>query len=234
MSWMRNERMRRLCARSPLARRLLIGAANLAEIWLLAGHKPPEVVRSIRRAQATAETLLSSNESFVVRSIGEAQSALDGDFAELGVYQGASARLLCEVKGERPLHLFDTFDGLPAPSGEERRVFAHGQFRSALERVRERLAPFADVHLHAGLFPGTGAALADRRFAFVHLDVDLEHSTRAGLDFFYQRMVPGGIILAHDYSIIPGVKRAIDCFMHDKPERLIELPTTQAMMVRQA
>ena len=47
-------------------------------------------------------------------------------------------------------------------------------------------------------------------------------------------MVPGGIMLSHDYSLLTGVEQAIDEFLQDKPEELIEMPTTQCMIVKQA
>ncbi len=232
--WMRNERMRGVMARSRLARRVMMGAQNRVQMGLLRGHKPPSVISTIKRSRRGAEPLLSSDESFVLHSVAGAQAALDGDFAEFGVYEGSSAQLLCEVKGDRTLHLFDTFEGLPSPDREEGRVFATGHFRSRLEGVRAALARFSGVRFHPGFFPASASPLAAHRFSFVHLDVDLEDSTFAGLSFFYERMIPGGIILTHDYSIIPGVARAFGRFLADKPERVIELPTTQAMLVRRA
>ena len=232
--WMRNERMRGVMARSRLARRVMMGTQNRLQMGLLAGHKCPTVISTIKRSRRGAEALLSSDESFVLHAVAGAQAALDGDFAEFGVYEGSSARLLCEVKQDRMLHLFDTFAGLPPPGGEEGRVFVAGHFRSRLDAVRAALAPFPGVHFHPGFFPGSATPLGSHRFSFVHLDVDLEDSTHAGLSFFYERMVPGGIILTHDYSVIPGVARAFARFLADKPERVIELPTTQAMVIRRA
>ncbi len=230
--WMRNERMRGVMARSRPLRRALMGTSNQLQMLLLSGHKCPDTLATLRRSRAGAESLLSADEAFMLHAIGLAQNRLPGDFAEFGVYEGTSARLLCEVKGERTLHLFDTFGGLPPPGDDEGRVFAEGQFPAVLAQVRSALAGYSDVHLHPGLFPATASMLRDRRFAFVHLDVDLEDSTRAGLEFFYDRMLPGGIILTHDYSVIPGVARAFESFLGDKPERVIELTTTQAMLVR--
>ena len=40
--------------------------------------------------------------------------------AEVGVYQGVSAKLICEAKGDKELHLFDTFEGLPDPERHRR------------------------------------------------------------------------------------------------------------------
>jgi hypothetical protein len=45
-------------------------------------------------------------------------------------------------------------------------------------------------------------------------------------------MSPCGIILSHDYSILTGVKQAFEEFLADKPEELVELSTTQCMVIR--
>jgi hypothetical protein len=211
-----------------------MGASNRLQMALLSGHKCPRKLEALRQARSHAEPLLSNDEMFFLHELGRAQSALDGDFAEFGVYQGCSARLLCEVKGDRALHLFDTFGGLPAPNEQEGRVFAEGHFGATLENVRKSLSSYSNVHFHPGLFPATAKGLEDRRFSLLHLDVDLEESTQAGLEFFYDRMLPGGIIITHDYSIIPGVADAFTRFMRDKPETIIELPTTQAMLIKRA
>jgi len=52
------------------------------------------------------------------------------------------------------------------------------------------------------------------------------------LEYFYPRMIPGGIILSHDYSLLAGVKQAFEEFFEGKPEGLIEQPTTQCMIVK--
>jgi hypothetical protein len=152
--------------------------------------------------------------------------------AELGVYQGSSARILCEAKGGCPLHLFDTFAGLPTPGESEALVLAPGQFSAPLAAVRTLLNEYDGVHFHVGVFPESCATAVQEQFNLVHIDVDLYASTLAGLQFFYPRMVRGGIIISHDYSMLPGVARAMNVFLADKPERLIELPTTQAMLVK--
>lgn len=68
--------------------------------------------------------------------------------------------------------------------------------------------------------------MADRKFSFVHIDVDLAEPTLASLAFFYPRMQAGGIIVCDDYGISTcvGATRAIDEFLTDKPERMVSLP----------
>lgn len=66
----------------------------------------------------------------------------------------------------------------------------------------------------------------------MHWDVDLYESTLACLAFFYPRLHAGSVLLSHDYSLLAGVRAAFDEFLADKPESLIELPTSQCMVVK--
>ena len=46
------------------------------------------------------------------------------------------------------------------------------------------------------------------------------------------RMIPGGIMLSHDYGLLSGVEKAFQEFFADKPEGIIEQPTTQCMVIK--
>lgn len=224
--------MQRIVGRSKLLRRCTIGLLARVELMLLAGHKDAAVISTLRECRGGSESLLTGNEAFLRYSLARAQRRLGGAMAEVGVYQGSSARILCEAKGACQLHLFDTFAGLPTPAEGESPVLAPRQFAAALPAVRTLLDGYPGVHFHAGLFPDSAASVENLRFSFVHLDVDLHASTLAGFQFFYPRMLPGGVIVSHDYSMLPGVMQAMGTFLADKPESLIELPTTQAMLVK--
>jgi Macrocin-O-methyltransferase (TylF) len=78
---------------------------------------------------------------------------------------------------------------------------------------------------------GHKSALA--RFAFVHLDVDIYQSTLDAPRFFYPRLSPSGMIVTHDYSaqICPAVATAYDEFFADKPERVLPVWDSQAVVV---
>jgi O-methyltransferase len=92
--------------------------------------------------------------------------------------------------------------------------------------VRRRVGPADNVVLRPGYVPDTLAGLEDERFAFVLLDLDLLEPTRASLEFFYPRLSPGAYLVMHDYNNAESdwaCKRAMDDFLRDKPERLIEL-----------
>ena len=52
----------------------------------------------------------------------------------------------------------------------------------------------------------------DKEYFLVHVDVDLYQSTKDCLEFFYPRMVIGGIIMIDDYPYLNGVKIAVNEF----------------------
>jgi O-methyltransferase len=162
----------------------------------------------------------------------EAVSKIPGDMAEVGSFEGVSAKLLATTDGRRTLHVFDTFEGLPVPSEQDSKGFYRGQYRASEAEVRTYLQDF-NVRIYKGLFPSTAGPITDKRFAFVHLDVDLYDSTKACLEFFYHRMAAGGIILTHDYAARKeGVYRAFQDFFAEKPEPVVELGGNQGMIVK--
>ena len=161
----------------------------------------------------------------------QATRGVAGEIAEVGTALGGSARLIAEYAGERQmLHVFDTFEGLPKP-GEQDQQFSEGQYKTNFDKVKNYLSGLR-VSFHKGIFPESAETTKDARFSFVHLDVDLYKSTYEALDFFYPRMVIGGILISHDYVILPGVTQAFADFFKDKPETPIELIGYQAMFVK--
>jgi len=177
-------------------------------------------------------SLLQPLEACQLMTALAAVSKIPGDMAEVGTYEGVSAKLLAATAPERILHVFDTFEGLPEPSNCDMKEFSQGRFRASEPEVRKYLEGFR-VQIYKGMFPATARPVTSRSFAFVHLDVDLYESTKACLDFFYPRMPKGGILISHDFARRDaGVHRAFEEFFADKPEPVIELSGDQGMIVK--
>jgi hypothetical protein len=153
-----------------------------------------------------------------------------GDTAECGVFEGAGSYLIAAAAlghhQTRVHHLFDSFEGLSQPSTHDGEAWRAHDMAVGLERAQATLSAFSNLRWHKGWIPDTLAAVADRRFAFVHVDVDLYEPTLASLVFFYPRMSPGGVIVCDDYGFTtcPGATKAVDDFLRDKPEKMIALP----------
>ena len=160
------------------------------------------------------------DERYTLYSCMIAVSKLDGDIAEVGVYKGGSAKILCNTKKNKSLHLFDTFEGRP-----------DNQYHNdtSLEYVRNHLSKYENVLFHKGIFPSTASIINDKLFCLVHLDVDSYNDTSKSLQYFLPRMVKFGRIIIHDYNAIPEVKKAVDELISS--EKLIEIADTQAIIL---
>jgi O-methyltransferase len=189
----------------------------------------------IQDTKRRTSLLLGDLEAHILFSVFQTVSRIDGDVAEVGVYKGGSARILCILKGNKRLHLFDTFEGLPDTDeiDRSRSDFHRGNYRATLDEVQENIRGFEQVFLYKGLFPKTAEPIRDAKFAFVHLDVDLFRSTKDCLEFFYPRMTAGGVILSHDYGGSQGVKAAFDGFFKSRRESVFSFPgSSQCMVIR--
>ncbi|MCX6600059.1 MAG: class I SAM-dependent methyltransferase [bacterium] len=187
-------------------------------------------------ATISGRTVVDRERVMMLRQFARATLPLPGDVAEVGVYKGGTARLLAEtLRGSgKSLLLFDTFSGMPQTSAGKD-VHQAGDFGdTSLEQVTRFLGGCERVEFFPGLFPQTAQGLCERTFCMVHADVDIYSSTRACCEFFYPRLVGGGILVFDDYGYLscPGVKSAADEFFAGKPETPVFLPTGQAFVVK--
>lgn len=143
-----------------------------------------------------------------MRLLAEQLNALAvlGDVAELGVYRGDFAALLCAAFPDRRIHLFDTFEGFserdlaPERSLSLSRAKAGDFSETGVELVRAALPPGAKAVFHPGWFPESFRGCEEERFAFVSVDPDLYAPTAAALPLFFDRLSPGGVLLIHDVN----------------------------------
>ena len=228
--WMKNKTFQRLGG----GRLERVGLRMWARLQLnaLKGRKDPKVISLLVDILREQRSLMSAFEQFLVYSAARAQVGLPGAMAEVGVFRGASAKLISEVKGDKPLYLFDTYEGLPPSAEQDRGVHRVGQYACSLESVQEYLKDYENLHYYQGIFPDSAKDVPEQQYCFAHFDVDLYEGTLACLEYFYPRMVPGGVILSHDYGILAGVEQAFDEFFADKREGIIEQPTTQCMVIK--
>ncbi len=167
-------------------------------------------------------------------------SQVPGDVVELGCHEGITAvvlqKTLDEHASDQRLHVFDSFEGLPAPGVEDWRDGVPATEAGALavgeERVRRTFEKYGArvPEIHKGWFNDTLATELPARIAFAHLDGDLYASTKVSLEYVYPRLSRGAVVVVDDYhdpdllpstwSLFPGVKRACDEFLADKPETM--------------
>ena len=163
------------------------------------------------------------------------QSAdLVGGTAECGVYRGSSSWLICNNSGGKAHYCFDSFEGLSEPDQCDGEYWAKADLNSPESVANDRLADFSNVYILAGWIPTRFDDVESNEFSFVHIDVDLYAPTKASLEFFYPRLVDGGIIVMDDYGFetCPGARRAADEYMRSRSESILHLPTGQGVIVK--
>ena len=203
----------------------------------LSGAAALEDFRIVREIRDQVPLLVHDAAALMLLACARAAACLGGSMAEAGVYRGGTARLICEVKGSAPLHLFDVFDSLlptaqslGSDAAQEIRSY-FGSFHARESDVRNLFAQYTDVQLHPGVFPDSAGSLGGERYSFVHLDLDLERGTFDALEYFYPRLLPGGFLIGDDYGMV-GVRRAFDRYFEGSPGRVVALPWGQALVTK--
>lgn len=79
--------------------------------------------------------------------------------------------------------------------------------------------------IRKGYFPDTAEGL-EEKFAYVDIDCDLYLPVKAGLEWFYPRMVRGGVIFVHDCNNkgYLGANKALKEFSEEAGVYYIILP----------
>jgi O-methyltransferase len=175
-----------------------------------------------------------------------------GHVAECGVYRGLSAYVFCRyrqlaVPGFRGegISLFDSFEGLSAPTAQDRVAQGNatfigaefrerGAFEGTLDTVRATLASFPDIAYRKGWIPASFDGVPDAQYSFVHIDVDLYEPTKGAVEYFFPRLKPGGIVVCDDYAFLhwPGAKQAIDEYCLPRQLPVIPLTTGQCVIIK--
>lgn len=157
------------------------------------------------------------------------ENEINGSVAELGVSQGQFARHINYLFPDRPLYLFDTFEGFDERDWEiEKEKFPDSVWQDFkvmdIQKVINKMPFKNNIIIKKGYFPDSLDGLEDN-FCFVSIDVDLYQPILEGLRYFYPRLNCGGYIFVHDYnqSWYKGVKKALQEFCKESDCTLFPL-----------
>ena len=141
------------------------------------------------------------------------------DIVELETWNGHSAliiaKLIKKFKKKINLHIFDSFQGLSNPHK------IYDQTNQIKERfignekfVRKILKNYKFTKIYPGWIPEKFYLLKNKKFSLIHIDLCLYKPTLESLNFFYPRLVKGGILISNVYNsnIFKGETKAFDQF----------------------
>ncbi|HEY6654521.1 MAG TPA: TylF/MycF/NovP-related O-methyltransferase [Solirubrobacterales bacterium] len=178
---------------------------------------------------------------WILTSMAMQARRLPGNIAEFGVYRAGCARMILGTVGTAPdarYHLFDTFAGIPdseLTEGERAQGYVGRLSNTSVEYVRKRLAPWRDqLVFHVGDVFETIPKTETGDLSLVHMDLNASAPTRVALEYAYERLVPGGIIVFDDYGYgeVNDQRTVIDQVCGPFPEEPIVLPSRQALLIR--
>lgn len=158
------------------------------------------------------------------------KNGVKGSIAELGVYKGEFAKRLNRLFSDRPLYLFDTFEGFAQKDieTEKRNQFSGGDqdfSNTSIELVLSKMPFPKNCLVKKGVFPHTAYGVEDT-FCFVSIDADLYEPIISGLQFFYPRLEKGGYIFVHDFNNdhYKGARQAVLEFCKQNNVGYVPLP----------
>ena len=162
---------------------------------------------------------VSEGETEKIIELAKEALGVEGDFVEMGCYKGDTSLVLAEIiQGSgRRLFIYDSFEGLPEKSKEDESVlgdnFKGGELLVSKKEVKSRFlrAGLPVPVIKKGWFSELSGLDMPEKIAFAFLDGDFYESIRDSLKLVLPRMVPGGVLVVHDYTnpALPGVKRAV-------------------------
>lgn len=169
------------------------------------------------------------------------RAGIPGDFAECGVWRGGSvmAMLLALLElgvDDRDVWLYDTFEGMTAPTAEDTSAYEQesalatwqqasnkgeqawgGMFNQQIfnqDDVRAALLqtgyPQARLHFVKGPVEATIPATLPQQLALLRLDTDWYESTRHEMQHLYPLLQQSGVLIIDDYGHWQGCRKAVD------------------------
>lgn len=168
------------------------------------------------------------------------QAGIPGSFAECGVWRGGSVMTMLLVLLElgvtdRDVYLYDTFEGMTAPTQEDTSAFEEAALSTweragksgdqawnayfndevfNLDDVRAALLetgyPEERLHFIKGAVEETIPGTLPASLALLRLDTDWYESTRHEMQYLYPLLQRSGVLIIDDYGHWQGCRKAID------------------------
>ena len=163
-------------------------------------------------------------------------NGIKGDFVECGVWRGGSPMLVAKMLQnrnirDRKIYLYDTFEGMPAPTDMDFDYRGRDADKLLKENIHQKetsvwcLADLREVTYNMGLtgYPKENiiyvegkvedtipSTIPDGPIAILRLDTDWYESTWHELVHLYPMLIEKGVLIIDDYGHWEGCRKAVD------------------------
>lgn len=153
----------------------------------------------------------------------------------MGVFFAISA--LRENKLDFRCYLYDAWEGMKEDSLVESERSAIGEYSYLkLENTQENLIEFeSNTVFNKGYIPDLFEKSSNPdSLVWLHIDLNSSLPTKYALEYFFEKIPKGGVILFDDYAWqgFADTQKIVDEFFVDKPGMLLPLPTGQSIFFK--
>jgi O-methyltransferase len=219
----------------------------------------PDQIKQIILSIADKKYSLGSLENLSATSLACRHVVLNnipGDFVECGVWRAGqsivAAKTLQFFHSDKRLWLYDTFEGMTAPSqydvdylgrvaenkeGSKCRTIQNDWVYADLEEAKRNINEFnVDAKLLSFIVGDLSKTLTEKdqipeKISILRLDTDWYESTKKELEVLYPLLSPGGILIIDDYGHWGGSKKAVDEYFNNS-KLLIPIDYTSRITIK--
>jgi hypothetical protein len=170
---------------------------------------------------------------------------LEGDFVECGVNTGIYAAAICSYIDfnrfpDRHFYLLDTYEGFPteqwssAETANAQALTPDEVYFDTFELVRKTFEEYGNVVLVKGVVPDTLPLVPSERIAYLSIDMNAAVPERAALEFYWDRVVSGGVCFLDDYAFRghEEQRRSFDEFAHSRNVKILAMPSGNGILIK--
>mgnify|MGYP006352404285 FL=1 len=206
--------------------------------------KEPDFVKAERLGAATGSWNNIHWRVHTVLWAAHQCSAIEGDFVECGTNKGGFARAIIDyvdfTANGKNFYLLDTFKGLVEDLLTEhekkagRKEHFEHVYTDCYEEVKQTFASFPFVKIIQGAVPGTLAQVTSKNIAFMSIDMNSVNPEVAALDYFWDKLSKGGMIILDDYAYVTCDLQyeAHNNWAKGKGIKILTLPTGQGLIIK--
>jgi O-methyltransferase len=188
-------------------------------------------------------TLVDKYRCFEIWELAEKINAIDKEaaFIEIGVWRGGTAAIvgkkLSTIDAKVDFYLADTFEGVPK-SSEKDPFYNNGEHNDTSETMVKKMLSdkYNNYTILKGIFPEATAHNIpnDQKFGYCHIDVDVYKSAKDIVNWIWDKMIVGGVIVFDDYGFhtCNGITKYVNELKLDKDKVVIHNLNGHAIIVK--
>jgi O-methyltransferase len=169
---------------------------------------------------------------------GQRAMSLPGDFVECGVNRGGMASAVMKYtnfsESDKIFYLLDTYCGIPEEMKSSSATLDF-DYPDCYDDVCKTFSHVSNARIVRGAIPSTLPQVESQQIAYLALDMNSSSPEIAAAEFFWDKIVSGGLIVLDDYCYskhFMDQKLAFDNLSHQLSTEVLALPTGQGIILK--